>query len=37
VITSVEEPKGEYLYLRAICLKKLERLDEAADDYKQFI
>lgn len=37
VISSIEEPKGEYLYLRAICLKKMERLDEAANDYKQFI
>lgn len=34
ISSSIEEPKGEYLYLRAICLKKMERLDEAANDYK---
>jgi hypothetical protein len=36
-IQSLSQPKSEFLYLRAICLKKLQRLDESAEDYKTFI
>ncbi|KAL4431885.1 hypothetical protein ABPG74_012697 [Tetrahymena malaccensis] len=37
VIRCSSEPSQEHLYLRAVCNKKLEKLESAANDYQQFI
>jgi len=35
-IREKDEPPSKYIYLRALCLKQLNRLAEAEDDYKIF-
>ncbi|KAL4495636.1 hypothetical protein ABPG72_014105 [Tetrahymena utriculariae] len=35
-IKEKDEPQSRYIYLRALCLKQMKRIQEAEDDYKIF-